>query len=169
MKRIDLNRERTGDQTKSHACSTICVTQAFTLVEVLAALLLLTVVSLIVLSLVLGSTQINALSQDKREALHVALAIVEAYRKLSAEDLNDEFQSPSPACADAPDPTSGWHVPPEPRLNGIPDRLLFRYSVCVKLEKPYRNNTDAPLYKLAVRVKGPMGEVTHEALVGGRR
>ncbi|KWX06144.1 hypothetical protein [Hydrogenibacillus schlegelii] len=133
----------------------------------MAALLLLTVVSLIVLGLVLGSTQINALSQDKREALHVALAIVEAYRKLSAEDLDDEIQT-SPACASAPDPTPGWHVPPEPRLNGIPDRLLSRYNICVKLE-PYRNNTDAPLYNLAVRVKGPMGEVTHEALVGGRR
>ncbi|MBE3564051.1 MAG: prepilin-type N-terminal cleavage/methylation domain-containing protein [Hydrogenibacillus schlegelii] len=168
MKRIDLNGERTGNQTKSHAYSPICTTQAFTLVEVLAALLLLTVVSLIVLSLVLGSTQINALSQDKREALHVALAIVEAYRQLSAEDLNDEFKSPPPACADAPDPTQEWHVPPEPRLSGIPERQLSRYGVCVKLE-PYRNNTDAPLYKLAVWVKGPMGEVTHEALVGGRR
>ncbi|MBE3596988.1 MAG: hypothetical protein IMW86_08130 [Hydrogenibacillus sp.] len=137
-----------------------------TLVEVLAALLLIAVIGLIVLSLTIGSIQVKAVSEQKSEALQVAAAITDAYRKASNTDLQEEFDRASTAdCSDRlPDiPNSGpWHLPTR-GTDTLPEDILNRYKVCVKLQK----DDSLSLFRLWIYVQAPQASMTYDALVGG--
>ncbi|RKQ84724.1 type II secretion system protein [Brockia lithotrophica] len=142
----------------------------FGLAEVLAALVLFSLIAIVTLELVGESARIGAISRQKADGLELATAVATVYTTAPPASLEDEWQNQANLASTAPCPGAphpGFYRLPQEReisLRALLPQGTWEegWEVCTRLEKPY-----AGVYHLFVHVRGPLTHVDYDAYLRG--
>ncbi|MBE3549924.1 MAG: hypothetical protein IMX03_01580 [Brockia lithotrophica] len=142
----------------------------FGLAEVLAALVLFSLIAVVTLELVGESARLGAISRQKADGLELATAVATVYSTAPPESLENEFQNQAALASASPcsrAPQQGFYRLPQEREVSLKDLLRQGtwdegWEVCTRLEKPHDG-----VYHLFVHVRGPITHVDYDAYLGG--
>lgn len=143
----------------------------FGLAEVLAALVLFSLIAVVTLELVGESARLGAISRQKADGLELATAAAIVYTTAPPASLESEWQNQAALAGATPCPPGAphpgfYHLPQEREISLkalLPQGTWEEgWEVCTRLEKPY-----AGVYHLFVHVRGPLTHVDYDAYLRG--